>query len=38
MAEGIALNLSHSDQPRLIDGNGMVRASEVVYLEPTDLV
>ena len=37
MAEGIVLTLPHPDQPRRVDGNGMVRASEVVFLEPLSL-
>jgi alpha-galactosidase len=38
MGEGIALSLPHPDQPRRVDGNGMVRGSEVVYLEPVGLM
>ena len=34
MAEGVLLTLPHPDQPRRIDPNGMVRASEVLFLEP----
>jgi hypothetical protein len=36
MAEGIFLTLPHPDHPRRIDPNGMVRASEVMFLTPTD--
>jgi alpha-galactosidase len=34
MANGIRLALPHPAQPRRIDGNGMVRGSEVVSLDP----
>lgn len=37
MAEGMALTLPHPAQPRRVDGNGMVRASEVMFLEPSPL-
>ena len=34
MADGLELTLPHPNQPRRVDRNGMVRASEIVYLEP----
>ena len=34
MANGLDLTLPHPNQPRRVDHNGMVRASEIVYLEP----
>ena len=34
MANGIRLTLPPPGQPRRVDGNGMVRASEIIWLEP----
>ncbi len=36
MADGIRVRLPAAGQPPKIDPNGMVRASEVIFLEPTD--
>jgi alpha-galactosidase len=36
MTDGIRLTLPRPDQPRRIDGNGMVRGSEVIHLELID--
>jgi hypothetical protein len=36
MAEGIRLTLPQSDQPRRVDPNGMIRASEIIYLAAED--